>query len=246
MSTTPSSAHQAGPLCLKCPNSFLEAKAGLGLGSSLSFPPCSFPRLRNLREGYVSRRTGEGACLFGYGLNLWEEKVQEPLKEKRVCREIICRTGESQRRRKVGRGDIITSWLPWTVSCPLFLKFYFNSTKESASLAPPSPVLALAMNPLNSVCMITAEVWVRRVMNLQLPGHCKLLTACESFWPFKTICTGRAFWTCISHTYVQYTLAGSEPVCTAASSQFSPFNSFTLADGWSTRFTCSSGVWNDK
>lgn len=70
VSTTCSSAHQAGPLCLKHPKPFLETKAGLGLDSSPSFPPCSSPRLRNLREGYVGRRTGEDACLFGDGLNL--------------------------------------------------------------------------------------------------------------------------------------------------------------------------------
>lgn len=86
---TPSSAHQAGPSCLKCPKPFLEAKAGLSLDSFPFLSPCSFPRLRSLREGCVGSRTGEGACLFGDGLNLWEEKVQEPLKEKRVHRGII-------------------------------------------------------------------------------------------------------------------------------------------------------------
>lgn len=101
VSTTPSSAHQAGPLCFKCPKSFLEVKAGLGLDSFPFLPTLLLPQAEELREGYVGRRTGEDACLFGDGLNRGR-KVQEPLKDKRVHRGVICRTGESERRRKMG------------------------------------------------------------------------------------------------------------------------------------------------
>lgn len=70
VNTTCSSDHQAGPLCLKCPKPFWNLKQAWLWILSLSFPPCSSPRLRNLREGYVGRKTGEDACLFGGGLNL--------------------------------------------------------------------------------------------------------------------------------------------------------------------------------
>lgn len=158
MSTTPSSAHQAGPLCLKCPKPFLEIKTCMDLDSFPFLSPYSSPRLRGLREGCVGSRTGEDAGLFGDGLSLWEEKVQEPLKEKRVHRGVIYRTGEGESRRKVGIADIIISKLPFTVSCPSFLKFCLNSTTGSASLTPPSPALDLVMNPSNSVCLITVGV----------------------------------------------------------------------------------------
>lgn len=54
----------------------------------------------------------------------------------------------------------------------------------------PSPP-ALLMSPSIPVCIVAVEVWEGLVMKLQLPEHCKLLTAHESFWTFETF-TGRA------------------------------------------------------
>lgn len=48
------------------------------------------------------------------------------------------------------------------------------------------------MNSSNPICVGAGEVWVRMVMKLQLPGHCRLLTAPESFRTIEAFFTGRA------------------------------------------------------
>lgn len=101
VSTTPSSAHQAGPLCLKCPKSFLEVKAGLGLDSFPFLPTLLLAQAEEPERRLCGQEDRRG-CLLVWG---WTKPVgvQEPRKEKRVHRGIICRTGEGERRRKMGR-----------------------------------------------------------------------------------------------------------------------------------------------
>lgn len=74
VSTTPSSAHQAGPLCLKCPKSFLEVKAGLGL-DSFPFLPTLLLALAEEPERRLCGQEDRRGCLLVWGwTNLWESR----------------------------------------------------------------------------------------------------------------------------------------------------------------------------
>jgi len=115
MNTTPSSVRRAGPSSLNCPKP-IGRQGRLRPGSfPFAFLPSS--RLRNLGEGYVGRRTGESACFFGDGLDLVGGKIQEPLKQGRIQRGIIYRTGEDEGRRKLRKGGTTTSCLSFMVTC---------------------------------------------------------------------------------------------------------------------------------
>lgn len=72
VSTTPSSAHQAGPLCLKCPKSFLEAKAGLGL-DYFHFLPTLLPQAEEPERRLCGQEDRRGCLLVWGWIKLWEE-----------------------------------------------------------------------------------------------------------------------------------------------------------------------------